>query len=68
MHGAPALTWSDALAASSYEYFNGASMATARHADSYILTDEQGGAAGETLRAHRCCDGCLALQRGVLCS
>jgi hypothetical protein len=56
MHGAPALTWSNALAASAYEFFKGASMATARHADSYILTDAQGGAAGETLRSRRCCN------------
>ena len=67
MHGAPALTWSDALAASAYEFFKGTSMATARHADSYSLTDAQGGAAGETLRSHRCCNALSCVCNVVCC-
>jgi hypothetical protein len=48
-HGAPALAWNDALAASTYDFFKGMSMRTAQHSNSYGLTNAQGGPAGENL-------------------
>jgi len=48
-HGAPALAWNDALAASTYDFFKGMSMSTAQHSNSYGLTNAQGGPAGENL-------------------